>query len=254
MTEATQGGRVYRHGAGKYGETIKVRGKDSIALHWFNALVWALMIGTGTGIISGADVRFAPAFWPEFLQDLFGGNANLTLVHSIIGMVWAGVFVLYSLFYAKRVAKFLSQVLVLTPWGAVINFYSMMDSLLGLVGLHLPGAPKAGRFNGAQRLLGTLIILGSVVIFLSGMYLYFGPQLFNFHENELAQSAFQWALVAHIAMVALVLFGVVAHIYYAVVEEREALSSMTTGEMPVHFIKHHSPKWYQELKDRGEVD
>jgi len=70
--------------------TIKVRTKDVIAIHWFNAFFWLTLVLTGFGIISGDFVRLAPAFWPTFLQNLLGGNANLVLLHGIGGMVWAG--------------------------------------------------------------------------------------------------------------------------------------------------------------------
>ena len=50
---------------------IRVRTKDVIAIHWFNALCWLVLVPTGFGIISGDFVRLAPQFWPHFMQNLF---------------------------------------------------------------------------------------------------------------------------------------------------------------------------------------
>ena len=51
----------------------------------------------------------------------------------------------------------------------------------------------------------------------------------------------------------LVLLGLVAHIYFAVVEEPESLETMKSGEAEVAFIKHHNPLWYAELEREGKV-
>lgn len=234
------------------GRKIKVRGADSIFLHWFNVLVWMAMLATGFGIISGAFVRLVPSAWPQFMQNLFGGNAMLASVHAWIGVAWAVVFVLYTAFFTKRVFRFLGDVLVLTPWGAAKEAWSMVASLGHLFGLRLP-APEAGRFNGAQRLLGTMIVLGSVGIAVSGLYLYFSPKLLDFSSNALFGAIFRWALTAHIGLVMLVLIGLVAHIYYALIEERWSLESMKSGMGDLDRIKHHNPKWYREMLEKGEI-
>ena len=83
--------------------TIKVRTKDVIFIHWFNAFFWLALVLAGFGIISGDFVRLAPAFWPTFMQNLLGGNDNLALMHAIGGIVWSGVIALYALLNFKRV-------------------------------------------------------------------------------------------------------------------------------------------------------
>lgn len=241
-----------RKAASDHSRKIKVRGADGIFMHWFNVAVWLVMLATGFGVVSGAFVRLVPAAWPEFMQTLFGGNANLVLVHSWIGVTWVAVFSLYTLVALPRVVRFLRAVLVLTPWDALKQVWSMAASLGELFGLKLPHE-EAGRFNGAQRLLGTLIIFGSVGIAASGLYLYFAPQLLQFSDIALYGLIFRWALAAHITLVLLVLIGLIAHIYYALVEERESLGSMTRGEISVDFIRHHNPKWYRELEAKGEI-
>lgn len=231
---------------------IKVRDADSIFLHWFNVFVWITMLATGFGIISGGFVRLVPKFWPEFIQGLLGGNATLASIHVWLGVAWIVVFAIYTVLAMPRVWRFLKNVLVLTPWSAAIEAWSMFASLAHLFGIRLP-AKEAGRFNGAQKLLGTMIVLGSAGIAASGLYLAFSPLVFDFASNTLFGLLFHWALLAHISLVLLVLIGLVAHIYYALVEERWAIQSMKTGETEIARIKHHNPKWYRELIEDGKI-
>ena len=235
---------------------IDVRPKKNIRLHWFNAFCWFLLVATGLGIISGDNVRLAPAFWPEFLQGLFGGNGNLVLFHAILGLVWAGVIGLFALLNLREVTlPFLRQVLVLTPMKAIRAAQYMVVTLAGLFGF-LKGVKVApqGRYNGAVQLLATLIVFGSLAIAATGIYLFLAPLLFDFAASAgLWGMLFRWALLIHALAVFLVLMGLVAHIYFGVVEERESLEAMKSGRLKVGFIKHHSPLWYDELKREGRV-
>jgi formate dehydrogenase subunit gamma len=234
---------------------VKVREKKTILLHWFNATCWLLLLLSGFGMISGDFVRLAPAFWPEFMQGLFGGNDNLVWVHAIVGLAWVTVFVLFILLNFKDVVwPFLKNVLVITPLAALRDTWSMVITLAHLFGImkNTP-VPPQGRYNGAQRLLGTMIIFCSLLIAVSGAYLFFGPQVLSFADNAMYGEIFRWALVAHAASVFLVLVGLVAHIYFALVEERESLEAMKSGNVSVEFIKHHNELWYDELKREGRV-
>ncbi len=236
-------------------EVICVREKKTIRLHWFNAFCWFVLLASGFGIISGDFVRLVPAFWPELMQGLFGGNNNLVLAHIIVGITWIAVFALFIMFNSKSVVfPFLKKVLVLTPMAAIKDAWSMVVTLAHLFGLmkNIP-VPKQGRYNGAQRLLGTMIIFCSLLLVVSGLYLFFAPQLLSFSDNNLYGTIFRWALVVHAGSVFLVIIGLIAHIYFAVVEERESLEAMKSGNVSVEFIKHHNALWYEELKQAGKV-
>jgi len=234
---------------------IKVRDMKTIRLHWFNAFCWLVLILSGFGIVSGDFIRLVPAAWPEFMQGMFGGNENLVLTHGIIGITWAVVFALFILFNGKSVVfPFLKQVLVLTPMAAIKDTWSMVVTLMKLFGLmkNTP-IPPQGRYNGAQRLLGTMIIFCSLAIAGTGLYLFFGPMMFSFSESSTYGTIFRWALTIHAASVLLVIIGLVAHIYFAVVEEPESLEAMKSGNVSLEFVKHHNELWYEELKKEGKV-
>ena len=127
----------------------------------------------------------------------------------------------------------------------------MVVDIGGLFGLFKSvRLPPAGRYNGAQRLLGTLILLSSVVIALSGTVMF---ALFLFTPVFIDAALFQWSLVAHGLFVGLVYIGLVAHIYYSVVEEPEVLESMQSGYLEEDYIRNHSPGWYEELRQQGKL-
>ena len=234
---------------------IDVRPKKNIRLHWFNATCWLLLVGSGLGIISGDFVRLVPAAWPELLQNAVGGNANLVLMHAILGIVWMLVIGLFAVVNLReQTISFLKEILVLTPGKAIRAGTYMAVTLAGLFGLmkSVKVAPQ-GRYNGAVQLLATMIIFGSLAIVATGLYLFFAPMLLDFAANPLWGLLFRWSLLVHFLAVAVVLMGLVAHIYFGVVEERESLEAMKSGKLDVGFIKHHSPLWYEELKKEGRI-
>lgn len=234
---------------------ILVRDLWTIRLHWFNALCWALLVASGLAIISGDSLRLAPAFWPTFVQNLLGGNAAVITGHGVLGLVWVIGIALFVLVRWRTVVKpFLRDVLSLTPWAVMDDMRFMGITLAKLFGAMKDAkVDPQGRYNGAQRLLGTLIIFASLAIALTGLYLFFAPKLLPFAASPLYGALFRMALVVHAAAVFLVLIGLVAHIYFAVVEERESLESMKTGYASVDFIHHHNPLWYEQLKREGKI-
>jgi formate dehydrogenase subunit gamma len=95
-----------------------------------------------------------------------------------------------------------------------------------------------------------MIIASSMVIALTGTVMFV---LFLFTPIFVDGAVFRWALVAHAFFVGLVYIGLVAHIYYAVVEEPESLRSMKDGYLDKEYVKRHCPAWYEELKQQGRV-
>ncbi len=230
---------------------IYTRPAKVIRLHWFNAVVWLLLTLSGLGIVRG-DLAFMPRAYTDTVQTMAGGQFNLVTGHSVLGLVWMGVFILFTLFNWKDVVyPFLKKILSITPGAVMADAIQMLVDIGRLFGLfRTVRLPPAGRYNGAQRLLGTLILLSGVVIALSGTVMFV---LFLFTPVFIDAALFQWSLVAHGFFVGLVYIGLVAHVYYALVEEPEVLESMKSGYLEEDYIRHHSPGWHEELKQQGKV-
>lgn len=227
------------------------RPKKVIRLHWFNVIVWITLTLSGLGIIRG-NLSFMPQAYSEAVQKLAGGQFNLLTGHSILGLIWVGVFVLFTLFnWNEVVYPFLKKILSITPRAVIADGTQMVVDIGGLFGFFKSfKLPPAGRYNGAQRLLGTMILLSCAIIAVTGMAMF---ALFLFTPFFIDGAIFQWSLVAHGFFVGLVYIGLIAHIYYSVIEEPEVLESMKSGYLEEDYIRHHSPGWYEELKHEGKV-
>lgn len=139
----------------------------------------------------------------------------------------------------------------ITPKSIFNDLFYMMVSIANLFGLMKNvKLPPAGRYNGAQRLLGTLIILSCMVIALTGSVMFV---LFILTPIAIDGAVFRWSLVAHAFFVGMVYIGLIAHLYYSLVEEPEVLRSMRDGYLDADYVKHHSPGWYSELEQQGKV-
>ena len=232
-------------------DMIFSRPKKTIRLHWFNAISWLVLTVSGLGIVRG-DLKFMPEGYAEWFQNAVGGQFNLIVGHSLLGTLWMVVFILFTLFNWKEVVyPFLKKVLSITPAAIIRDMIQMVVDMAGLFGLlKNVKLPPAGRYNGAQRLLGTMIIMSSLAIAFTGMLMFV---LFLFTPMVVDGAVFRWGLLAHGFFVGLVYIGLVAHIYYSLIEEPEVLESMKSGYLDKDYVKHHSPAWYDELKDQGKV-
>ena len=230
---------------------VYTRPRKTIALHWFNAACWLVLTVSGMGIIRG-DMRFMPYGYAEWMQNAFGGQFNLIVSHSVLGLIWSGVLVLFTALSWREVTwPFLKNVLSITPGRIIADAWSMAIDISHLFGLFKNvKLPPAGRYNGAQRLLGTMILASGALIMLTGTVMFF---LFIFTGLMVSGAVFQWSLVAHGFFVGLVWIGLVAHIYYSVIEMPQVLQGMKNGYLDPEFVKHHNPKWYEELKEQGKV-
>jgi len=233
------------------GGMIYARPKKVIRLHWFNAVMWVVLTVSGLGIVRG-DLGFMPGGFAVWMQNLVGGQFNLITGHSILGLIWAGVFVLFTAFNWREVVwPFLKKILSITPKSVITDLKQMVVDMAGLFGLlKNVEIPPQGRYNGAQKLLGTMILFSSAAIAATGTAMFV---LFLFTPMFVEGLIFRWALVAHAFFVGLVYIGLIAHVYYSLIEEPEVLEGMKSGYLDPDYVAHHCPAWYAELKDQGKV-
>lgn len=226
-----------------------------VVLHWFNAFAWIVLTITGLAIITGDTFRNLPEWYPEFFQNLVGHNGPIILSHSLFGVLWWLVYMVFTVTCWKQIVKpFLSKILSLTPRSIMADLKYTGVTIARLFGAAKnANIPPAGRYNGAQRLLSTMVLGCSFFIVASGLILFFGPMVVSMSQNPWFQEVFRWALVIHEVCVGLVWIGLISHIYYALIEIPEAMEAVKSGYLDAEFVKHHNPGWYEELKEKGEV-
>lgn len=232
-------------------EMVYARPKKVIKLHWFNAISWLILTISGLGIVRG-DYRFMPYGFAEWMQNMVGGQFTLITSHSILGLIWMFVFIVFTFKnFNDVVLPFLKKVLSITPTAIIEDSKYMVVAIAQLLGLlKNVKLPPEGRYNGAQKLLGTMIIFSSVMIALTGVAMFV---MFIFTELMINSLVFRWSLVFHGFFVGLVWFGLVSHLYYSLIEAPKSLEGMKSGYLEKDFVKHHSPAWYDELKRKGEI-
>jgi formate dehydrogenase subunit gamma len=106
--------------------------------------------------------------------------------------------------------------------------------------------PEAGRFNAGQKLIFWSVVLGGIVLGVTGFML----------MAPFALTGIGGMQVAHIvhALVASILAAIiVAHIYIGSVGMEGAFAAMGSGEVDANWAREHHSRWYEELQAQGEA-
>jgi len=218
---------------------IKKHGLANIVTHWFNAFSWLLLLLTGLGILGNPNLKLMPQGYIDFMKNLFGSIGGLVETHKIIGLVWLFVITYNVLLGLRRYfVPFAKKRMLLTP-----------DDIewLKLKGLQIIGKkvtlPPQDAYNAGQKLYGYVVILGTVVIGVTGLIMTFS-QIFPAEMRWLVQ----WARPLHFGAVGAVVAGLIVHVYMAAFfpEEKSAFFSMFTGEVDALYARLHHSKWYAD--------
>lgn len=113
----------------------------------------------------------------------------------------------------------------------------------GLVGSDHPPARK---FNGGQKGIFWIVVIGGAALSVSGIYL-----LFPFVSGGVLAMQF-WNIVHGIVGV-LMIAAILAHIYIGTVGMEGASEAMTSGEVDLNWAKEHHPLWVEEEAAKGRL-
>jgi len=234
---------------------IKRHDQPSILIHWFNAACWFFLLATGLGLISNPVLQPIVQWWPQLMRDLFGGGAALLKVHIIVGVVWAGVWLVFIFVgIARYTLPFLRQIMTYKlprdiQWMIKKNLqmtmgYKNMARMVKPLGWN-GKIPDQGFYNAGQKAAAAGMIAGAVALVITGVIMAISKVYLNPAQTPLVQ----WSITIHY-MAAAVTFGILLiHIYMAAIsrEERPAFISMFTGEVPEEYARHHHRLWYEKV-------
>ena len=240
---------------------IKRHTKPAIFLHWFNAACWFFLLATGLGLIRNPDLQPLGMWWTNLLWGLFGSGENLLLAHVICGIIWGGVFLIYTMIGIKQVMAFIKEIFTFSPtedlmWVIKKGIQMTMGSrVLRKLGktleergvqpeLATPKIPEQGFYNVGQKLFAIPAVLGGILMGFTGIIL----MLSNVYFTNTA--IVRWAILIHFVTAGLVFAGLLIHIFMASIAagERPAFISMFTGSVPEEYAKHHHRLWYEGAK------
>ena len=208
---------------------IRRHSLSAVCMHWFNAFCWIALLFTGFALLSNPAMQPVGMWWADLWTGVFGAY-GLLVFHLLIGSAWLAVYFLYLIFGLRHdVIPFLKEVFSLSPASDMIwCIRKGMRLVLGEKAMRSVGLALSGLFLAALAL--HLVAPGS-------------------------EDAAQWALFIHLLCAGVMAVVLPIHIYMAAFAPGEgpALRSMFSGFIPVTFIRHHNPLWYEQLVRKGVI-
>ena len=186
-------------------------------IHWIVGISFILAGLSGLAL-------FHPAFWPFTM--LFGSSTWTRILHPWFGVVMAVAFLLMVLQFWK------------------LNSMGKVDwQWLGRIGEMVSGddqnMPEQGKYNGGQKLLFWLLVLGTVLLFVSGIVLW--RAWFHFSLEPV-----RWAAVVHAATAAVMIGLIMLHVY-ASIWVRSTIRAMWYGTVTRAWARQHHRAWYRQV-------
>ena len=120
------------------------------------------------------------------------------------------------------------------PNGRDIEWFRLGGGLIG------KGHPKAGRFNGGQKMVFWVTVLGGGIVAASGYFL-----IFPFWGG-LGVADMQLAHIIHSVLSVLMVAAMIAHIYIGSIGMEGAIDAMSTGQVDLNWAKEHHSLWVDD--------
>ncbi|KAB0583760.1 formate dehydrogenase subunit gamma [Ideonella dechloratans] len=187
------------------------------ANHWVVGICFILLALSGLAF-------FHPAFFP--LTQLFGGGPWTRILHPYIGVVM-------MLFFVVMAGRFW-KLNVIEPrdkeW--LRNVRKMVDG-------NDHDMPEQGKYNGGQKVLFWGLVIGMVILFLSGLLMWrawWTPPV----------TAVRLASLLH-AVGAVWMIGLIIMHVYAAIWTRGTIRAMLYGTVTRAWAKQHHRGWYRQM-------
>jgi formate dehydrogenase subunit gamma len=213
--------------AGPSGRTIeRFNGLERFA-HWLTASTFIILGITGLNITFGR----------ELLLPLIGAEAFTAwsewgkYAHNFLSFPFTlGVLLMLVIWIKDNI-----------PGGDDVRWFAAGGGLVG------HGHPAARRFNGGQKVIFWVVVLGGAALAVTGYILMFPFQFVT------EMSSMQLATQLH-GIIALVMIGIIlAHIYIGSIGMEGAFAAMGSGKVDLNWAKEHHSLWVEEVMSGGRA-
>lgn len=205
--------------SGASGRTIQRFNALERAAHWMTASSFVVLALSGLNLtfgrhlilpLIGADAFAVMTLWGKF-------------AHNYLSFAFAlGVVVLFLLWVKDNI-----------PNGTDVAWFKAAGGLLGR------GHPAAGRFNGGQKMVFWITVIGGTLVAVSGFVL-----MFPFTVTDIAGQ--QLGHIVHGVLSVLMIAAMIGHIYIGSIGMEGAFDAMGTGQVDVNWAKEHHSLWVEE--------
>ena len=215
-----------------------------VLLHWFNATTWLFELVTGAGLIISPNFRFAPIWYLQMMEGIFGSRANMLRFHVAVGLTWITVFLVYAIFGFRNYLHV--EVLHHEIGLDKDDMHWLRVRTMRLFRKAEEPLPPQGVYNAGQKLFALLVYTAVPIIMLTGL-----TMTFHWFGTNLVA----WAMIVHYFAVGIVVSGLMIHVYMGAVfpEEKPAFYSMITGVVNELYAYHHHFKWWREVKIQEQL-
>lgn len=227
---------------------VRRHSRGAMIMHWFNAVMFILLLLGGLGMLRNPDVAVVGLWWSRLLDGIFGADALLR-GHIALGVLWMAGVLLYAVFYVRLdVIPFLREIFRLKP-GSDLT-WCLRKTLRLTIGVRWmkksgldPALPPQSFYNAGQKVAAIAVLVCGMVLAGSGTILCLNTVM------DMGTQLTQWCMFFHLLCAGIMGMVLPIHIYMAVLAPGEgpALRSMFTGTVPEDFIRHHNPLWHEEL-------
>ncbi|MGL4975957.1 MAG: formate dehydrogenase subunit gamma [Bosea sp. (in: a-proteobacteria)] len=216
-------GRI-KIGAGPSGRTITRFGSFDRFTHWLTAGCFIVLALSGLNITFGKTI----------LLPLIGPQAFTNLS---IAAKWSHNYLAWP-FMIGLALMFLLWVKDNIPNAGDLAWFKAGGGLVG------KGHPAAKRFNGGQKVVFWMVIIGGAALSVSGIYL-----LFPYTAGGVANLQF-WNIV-HGVVSLLLIAAMFAHIYIGSIGMEGAFDAMGSGEVDLNWAREHHSLWVADEMKKG---
>jgi len=188
-------------------------------VHWMTATCFIILA------ISGLNITFGkPLLLPLIGEAAFAGWSQWAkYAHNYLSFPFAiGVVVLFLMWIAGNI-----------PNKVDVEWAKRGGGIVGR------DHPPAYRFNGGQKMIYWIVVIGGTAVAVSGYLL-----MFPFYVTDI--KGMQLAQTVHAIIAVLFVAAMLAHIYIGTIGMEGAFEAMGEGTVDVNWAKEHHPLWLEQ--------
>jgi formate dehydrogenase subunit gamma len=221
-------GRIEIRGGPSGRKVLRFNGLDRFA-HWLTAVSFLLLALTGMALTFGRTL-----FIPIIGHGAYSALAeNSVMIHNFLSVPFViGLVFIIALWVKDNI-----------PNRADWQWIKTMGGLMSREGKHV----EAQRFNAGQKAMFWTIVLVGTALAVTGVMM-----MTPFAATGVG--GMQVIHVIHGILAAILIAGIVAHIYIGSLGMEGAFDAMGSGEVDENWAREHHGAWYQEQVRKGHAD